>query len=170
MKRTILTIVLAVLAFGSLSAQAAQSGSIVGWGDQVVGVDLSAGFTTIAAGGHHSLGLKEDGSVTAWGYNYHGQCNVPAPNSGFVAIAAGDWHSLGLKVLCQYVLAGDLNDDCKVDFLDVQTFVNTCWLTAGPEGDLYVDDWVDFRDFAVVAMNWLIDCDQTPEDPACVPK
>jgi len=58
MKRTILTIVLAVLAFGSLSAQAAQTGSVVGWGRQVVGVDTSSGFTAIAAGGDHSLGLK----------------------------------------------------------------------------------------------------------------
>ncbi len=31
---------------------------------------------------------------------------------------------------CEYVLAGDLNDNCIVDFLDVQTFVNTCWLSA----------------------------------------
>lgn len=44
--------------------------------------------------------------------------------------------------ICEYALAGDLNNDCKVDF----------------------------RDFAVMATNWLIDCDQTPGDPACVPK
>ena len=43
---------------------------------------------------------------------------------------------------CGYVLAGDMNDDCKVDF----------------------------RDFAVMAKNWLIDCGLTPEDLACVPK
>jgi hypothetical protein len=33
----------------------------------------------------------------AWGYNYYGQCSVPAPNSSFVAVAAGYAHSLGLK-------------------------------------------------------------------------
>ena len=33
----------------------------------------------------------------AWGENYRGQCDVPAPNSGFIAIAAGFYHSLGLK-------------------------------------------------------------------------
>jgi hypothetical protein len=32
-------------------------GSIVGWGSQVVGVDLSHGFVQIAAGGNHSLVL-----------------------------------------------------------------------------------------------------------------
>ena len=79
-------------------------------------------------------------------------------------------YDLKYAFYCGYALAGDMNDDCKVDFLDVQTFVNTCWLTAGPEGDLYVDSWVDFRDFAVMAKNWLIDCGQTPANPACVPK
>jgi PKD repeat protein len=90
------------LAFGSLSAQADQSGSIVAWGWNKYGQcnvpAPNSGFIAIAAGeGHHNLGLKVDGSVVAWGYNNHGQCNVPTPNSGFVAIAAGGGHSLGLK-------------------------------------------------------------------------
>ncbi|HOL78054.1 MAG TPA: hypothetical protein PKY35_13595, partial [Candidatus Hydrogenedentes bacterium] len=50
-----------------------------------------------AAGYAHSLGLKQDGSVVAWGRNNEGQCDVPSPNTGFVAIAAGYAHSLGLK-------------------------------------------------------------------------
>jgi hypothetical protein len=45
-------------AYNGFWAQAAQTGSIVGWGKQVVGADTSAGFTAIAAGGYHSLGLK----------------------------------------------------------------------------------------------------------------
>lgn len=40
----------------------------------------------------------------AWGYNYHGECNVPVPNTDFIAIAAGECYSMGLKqdgtVLC----------------------------------------------------------------------
>jgi uncharacterized membrane protein len=51
------------------SAHAAQSGKIIGWGSQVVGVDLSKGFVKVAAGGSHSLGLKGDGSIVAWGSN-----------------------------------------------------------------------------------------------------
>jgi hypothetical protein len=43
---------------------------------------------------------------------------------------------------CLYNLAGDLNDDCKVDFLD----------------------------FAIMANNWLIDCMEEPDNPACVHK
>lgn len=74
----------------------AEAGSIIGWGSQVVGVDLSSGFVRLAAGWEYSLGLKEDGSVVAWGNNQYGQCNIPSPNTGFVAIAAGGVHNLAL--------------------------------------------------------------------------
>ena len=37
------------------------------------------------------------GSIAAWGKNWSGQCNVPAPNADFVAIDGGNEHSLGLK-------------------------------------------------------------------------
>jgi alpha-tubulin suppressor-like RCC1 family protein len=57
----------------------------------------NSGFTAVAAGGWHSLALKADGSIIAWGWNGYGQCNVPAPNTGFVAVAAGFSHSLSLK-------------------------------------------------------------------------
>ena len=51
----------------------------------------------VAAGSLHSLGLKLDGSIVAFGWNDYGQCSVPDPNTGFVAVAAGGAHSLGLK-------------------------------------------------------------------------
>jgi hypothetical protein len=51
----------------------------------------------IAGGGYHSLGLKADGRIVAWGWNHDGQCDVPNPNAGFVAVAAGEFHSLGLQ-------------------------------------------------------------------------
>ena len=54
-------------------------------------------FVAVAAGYEHSLGLKDDGSIVAWGLNNDGQCDVPAPNAGFVDIAGGWVHSLGLK-------------------------------------------------------------------------
>ena len=50
-----------------------------------------------AQGKLSSLGLKDDGSIVAWGNNGNGQCNIPEPNTGFMAVAAGSWHSLGLK-------------------------------------------------------------------------
>ncbi len=33
----------------------------------------TAGFVAVAAGGYHSLGLKSDGSIVAWGNNGYGQ-------------------------------------------------------------------------------------------------
>ena len=63
-------LVMAVVFFG-MGLQA-QAGSIVGWGSQVVGVDLDKGFAAVAAGWSHSLGLKADGSVVAWGGNDSG--------------------------------------------------------------------------------------------------
>ena len=56
-----------------------------------------AGAQALAAGGRHSLALKNDGSVFAWGDNRLGQTTVPQSLTGVVAIAAGDLHSLALK-------------------------------------------------------------------------
>ncbi len=64
-------------------------------------------------------------------------------------LASGDAHLDNFVVdsgtivqICEYVLSGDLNDDCKVDFYD----------------------------FAKMASNWLIDCTADPENPACAHK
>lgn len=50
----------------------------------------------IAAGGGHSLALKRDGTVVAWGVNSEDQATVPAGLSNIVAIAAGSGHNLAL--------------------------------------------------------------------------
>jgi hypothetical protein len=56
--------------------------------------------TAIAAGYAHSLAVKNDGSVVAWGcgdgFNY-GQCDVPSGLTGVSSVAAGQNHSLALK-------------------------------------------------------------------------
>jgi hypothetical protein len=90
-------VVAAILSFSIAKSALAKSGKIIGWGSQVVGIDLSGGFSKVAAGSFHSLGLKQDGSIVAWGDNTYGECNIPSPNNGFIAIAAGENHSLGLK-------------------------------------------------------------------------
>jgi hypothetical protein len=77
----------------------------------------------------HSLGLKTDGSIVAWGYNYSGQCDVPEPNTGFVAVSGGADHSLGLKV---YIL-GDLDADGDVDLADLAAFLGAYGTCAGDE-------------------------------------
>jgi Tol biopolymer transport system component len=73
------------------------------------------GVTTIAAGGTHSVALKSDGTVWAWGNNEHGQignstttpagcseCGVVLPFqvsglTSVITIAAGHSHSIALK-------------------------------------------------------------------------
>ena len=63
---------------------------------------------TVAGGEDHSLALKTDGTVWAWGSNFHGQLGngtntnsltpVQVQNlSGVIAIAGGGWYSLALK-------------------------------------------------------------------------
>ncbi|MEI7901877.1 MAG: IPT/TIG domain-containing protein, partial [bacterium] len=51
----------------------------------------------VAGGFYHSLALRSDGSVLAWGYREYGQCDVPSPNADFMAVAGCAYHSMGLK-------------------------------------------------------------------------
>ena len=57
----------------------------------------SSGLLAIAGGLYHSLALRSDGTVAAWGDNGSGQTTIPVGLSNVVAIAAGDFHSLALK-------------------------------------------------------------------------
>ena len=54
-------------------------------------------LVAIAGGGSHSLGLRNDGTVVAWGYNASGQTNVPAGLSNVVQVAGGGSFSWGLR-------------------------------------------------------------------------
>jgi len=92
-----------------------QDGSVIAWGCGTVTIGTlvlsgdfgqcavpaaaASGVTAIAAGSFHSLALKQDGSVIAWGCvgSDNGQCSVPAEAStGVMAIAAGGYQSLAL--------------------------------------------------------------------------
>jgi hypothetical protein len=56
------------------------------------------GVIAIAAGAEHSLALRLDGTVVAWGHNGTALSMVPPDLAGVIAIAAGDYHSLALKL------------------------------------------------------------------------
>jgi hypothetical protein len=80
-------------------------------------------FVAVAGGQNHSLGLKTDGSIVAWGRNDFGQCNAPLPNADFVAVAGGGNHSLGVKGGggCDPC---DANCDGAIDAFDIEAFIN----------------------------------------------
>ena len=52
-------------------------------------------------GRYHSLALKSDGSLAAWGGNDYGQCDVPTGGC-FLAIAAEYNHNLALQARSSY--------------------------------------------------------------------
>ena len=74
-----------------------------GWNDEGqtdVPVAAQNGVTSIAAGGRHTVALKDDGSVLAWGQVWNGSnyvpVSVPAGFSGVTAIAAGPSQTVAL--------------------------------------------------------------------------
>jgi hypothetical protein len=53
--------------------------------------------TDLAGGGYHSLALRRNGTLVAWGSNADGQSTVPATGTNVAAIAAGGYHSLAVR-------------------------------------------------------------------------
>ncbi len=51
----------------------------------------------IAIGDEHSLALKSDGTIIAWGMGLYGETTIPAGLKDVVAISAGNEHSVVLK-------------------------------------------------------------------------
>ncbi len=51
----------------------------------------------IACGSSHSLAIRVDGSIAAWGDNEEQQCDVPSLNEGYIDVTGGHEFSVGLK-------------------------------------------------------------------------
>jgi len=62
----------------------------------------------LAGGYFHSIALKSDGTVVAWGNNDYGQSEVPSGLSNVVAVSAGYFHSMALKADGTLALWGEL--------------------------------------------------------------
>lgn len=97
-----------VWAWGSNSAGQLGDGTTTNQPTTPVQVSSLTGITGIAAGEAHSLAIKSDGTVWAWGRNNFGQLGDGSNTnsstaiqissfSGVTAIAAGDNHSLAAK-------------------------------------------------------------------------
>jgi alpha-tubulin suppressor-like RCC1 family protein len=83
------------LTAGSLALK--PDGTLLFWNSDSAAPAGLSNLTATAVGYHHSLALKANGTVVAWGWNDDGQTSVPAGLSNVVAIAAGEYHSLALK-------------------------------------------------------------------------
>ncbi|MET9225498.1 PKD domain-containing protein [Lentzea sp. NPDC003310] len=102
-------VVTLTIAKGSRTAQSSRQfsvgrGAVKAWGheDAALQIDVPqearSGVVAIDAGLSHSVALKADGRVIAWGDNTFDQLKVPSQAlSGVIAISAGGDHSLALK-------------------------------------------------------------------------
>jgi alpha-tubulin suppressor-like RCC1 family protein len=114
MNRPRLRTLLLLLLLLPLFAVGAPPGWVIGWGDNNVGraTGVANGLYTnglvtvngealtdivaISAGISHSLALKKDGTVVAWGSNRYGETTVPVGLSNVVAVSAV-YFSMALK-------------------------------------------------------------------------
>ena len=89
---------------GSVTSQVWQvsvilQGESTAWGDNTDGQSAmhraETSLVALAAGGYHSVGLRENGTVLAWGDNYFGQTKAflkPATTGDYVFFMASDDH------------------------------------------------------------------------------
>jgi len=98
---------LVVVSLASHRADAAVVTSVVEWGDSQGAPSSLTRVSAVAAGWGHSLALKNNGSVVAWGSNGGGQTAVPAGLTGVKAIGAGSYFSLAVASDGSVVAWGD---------------------------------------------------------------
>jgi hypothetical protein len=96
---TIHSLLWVMTATGVFLAGSASAGRLQAWGwdsdGQVSNVPLGDVYTAVAAGDAHGLGLRLDGTITAWGQNADGECSVP-PGT-YRSVGAGADFSLAIR-------------------------------------------------------------------------
>ena len=116
-----------------------------GFGQLEMPADL-ANIVAIAAGAYHSLALRADGRVRAWGYTDHGECEPPGTLQDAIAIAAGGYHSLAINSR-NAVVAWGANDsgqsDVPVDLAGVMAVAAGTWHSLALRADGTVFGWGD---------------------------
>jgi hypothetical protein len=79
-------------------------------------------YSTIAVGGYHTVALRQDGGVRAWGRNSWGQCNVPNELGACSAVATGYGYTVAItNPDCDRNGVPDASEifghDCNGDFI-----------------------------------------------------
>ena len=111
---------------------------------QSYAIRYSGAEASISAGDDHTVGLKQDGTAVAVGWNYRGRCNV-SDWRDIVAVEAGATHTVGLKRDGTVVAVGD-NGEGQCDVSGWQDIV------AASAGFYYTVGLK--RDGTVVATGW----------------
>jgi hypothetical protein len=69
---------------------------------------METNWVSAAAGFYHSIGVKSDGTLWSWGYNYYGQLGLGdttnrstleqvGTDTNWVSVATGGYHTIGVK-------------------------------------------------------------------------
>jgi hypothetical protein len=122
---------------------------------------LSAGVPTgltqvvdIAAGNGHTVALRADGTVRAWGNNTALQSSIPL-NLGTVSqVAAGGNFSLAISTIATPPCPGDLNGDKLVDGSDLGILIGAWGSTSGGAGDFDGDGRITGLDLGALLGDW----------------
>jgi alpha-tubulin suppressor-like RCC1 family protein len=93
-------------------------------------------ITEVAAGSHHTVGLKSDGTVVALGNNEYGQCDVSGWTD-ITRVAGGLDHTVGLKSDGTVVAVGrNYEGQCDVGgWTDIVQVAAGHWHTVGLKSD-----------------------------------
>jgi len=138
-------------------ARTAVTGFVDGWGVTLgsiptnVAASPSPGAIAVSASprdrGAHSLVLLTNETVTAWGSNSFGQCNVPTNLVDVVAIAAGGRHSMALRQDGTVVIWGDTSlgqiTNAPASLTNVVAIAAGIWHSMALRADGAVAAWGD---------------------------